>query len=115
MDDVRIYNRALNGKEVDELFNIQGSIITNTKSISSLSTVTIFPSPSNGKFNIGSKTENETFTEIEIYDNKGLSVYKEYNNLGIHTQLDLSHLFHGLYFIKLKTNNNIYNEKIIIQ
>jgi len=70
----------------------------------------IYPNPSNGLFNI--TTVNSL--SIEVYDALGQLVKIENINSGT-TTIDLSDKEKGLYFIKLKHNNNIQNVKIILQ
>lgn len=70
----------------------------------------IYPNPSNGLFNITAVNS----LSIEVYDALGQLVKIENINSGT-TTIDLSDKEKGLYFIKLKHNNNIQNVKIILQ
>ena len=69
--------------------------------------ITIYPNPSNGIFTI---TNNELqITNIEIVDITGKTIqYSVINN-----QYSINKK--GIYFIKMKTENSTYTEKIIIQ
>jgi len=79
--------------------------------IISSSDLYIHPNPTNGLFNI--VTENND-SRIEIYSVNGRLVYSKKSN-SFQTQIDLSSLVKGIYFIKVYSKNSVVNSKIILQ
>ena len=76
--------------------------------------ISIYPNPSNGKFNIN--TTNKNTLDASIYTIQGSLIYHNTINKPT-TTVDLSQLSKGVYFIKLtdpKTNNS-HTSKLIIQ
>ena len=105
-----IYATKTEDFTVDEEENI--TIILDVLDINETSNnINIYPNPSNGLFNI--KLENTNST-INIYNINGqLIVTQETNNSN--TTIDLSSQAKGVYFIKITSEGNIFNDKIIIK
>lgn len=76
-----------------------------------ISSFTIFPNPANSIIQIQSKNQ---FTEISIVNVLGETVYSEVLNT-TNKSVDISTFNTGIYFIKLKSRNNISTHKIIKQ
>jgi len=94
-------------------------ITTGIKNLtSSVSSVTAFPNPTNGKLNI---QWNENATEkgsVTVTDITGRVVYTSSINMNLGTgssQLDLSGLINGVYLISIKSGTISYNNKIELQ
>ncbi len=68
----------------------------------------VYPNPSDGKIML-----NKT-GEIEIVNLIGQTVYKTKLN-DLNTQIDLSHLAKGIYFIRFTENENVKSEKLILK
>ena len=78
------------------------------------SSINIFPNPTNGNITIISEYGIKT---IELYNTIGNELYLV-NNKGnkiTETKLDLSTFAKGVYFIKININNQIINQRIILQ
>lgn len=78
--------------------------------------VTIFPSPSYGKFTIEIDGEQVPMGEFEIYNVLGEKVYQSvilssHNNLAV----DISGQPNGIYLLKIYAGNKKFIEKIIVQ
>jgi hypothetical protein len=73
--------------------------------------ISIFPNPTSKNINI--ELENETF-KVELLNQIGQVVYtsKEASNK---TNIDLSNFSKGLYFLKISTENKVYNKKIVLK
>ncbi|HXD93896.1 MAG TPA: T9SS type A sorting domain-containing protein, partial [Bacteroidia bacterium] len=79
--------------------------------ISNIGKVNIYPNPTNGNFIIETNTtEKQT---IEIFDVAGKMVLNQ--SINGKTNIEASNLDNGMYFIQVKTNDNIYTQKIIVQ
>lgn len=77
----------------------------------------IFPNPDNGIFNLEFSPVNNEAVSIEIYDNMGKLVFvKKYNTTSSNftTQINLSKLSKGSYFLKATLKEEIINKLIII-
>lgn len=73
-----------------------------------INNINIYPNPTSGIFTI----EADNINKIEITDINGQSIYINQNN---YKNIDLKHYPKGVYFIKIITNNKIFNKKIILQ
>ena len=73
----------------------------------------IFPNPSNGNFEIlfTGKQGDKNLYEVYIYDMLGKLLYQEKTSQG---SLALSELGKGTYIVKVKSGNEMYHKKIII-
>jgi hypothetical protein len=75
---------------------------------SNLSTISIYPNPSNGELNI----TTDTNLQVIIYDLLGKEVYSsEVNNS---ETLDISNLNNGVYMVKLSNGNSSTTKKLIV-
>ena len=75
--------------------------------------IQIYPNPSSGNITIiGNKIKT-----ISIYNTLGNQLYKvEKNNFNINSSnIDLSNLARGIYFIQIEQNNRILNSQIILE
>ena len=78
------------------------------------SSVNIFPNPTNGNITVISEYNIES---IKLYNTIGNELYLVNNkeNKITETKLDLSTFAKGVYFIKININNQIINQRIILQ
>ncbi|MDC0249416.1 T9SS type A sorting domain-containing protein [Flavobacteriales bacterium] len=87
----------------------------NTSSLENYSlTTNIFPNPTNGKIIINSEYYIKSVSIYNSIGNQLLSVNNKGNKIP-ETQLDLSTFAKGIYFIKININNQIVNQKILLQ
>ena len=95
--------------------NIDDFVISGTLSSENfeLNNVFVYPNPSKGIFNIS--LGNLQPTEIEVYDLMGKKVYakKEITISNFETKIDLSNVTQGIYFVKIKDNNQSTVKRII--
>jgi len=76
--------------------------------------IKIYPNPSDGNFNIIFDDIIMHDAVIEIFDIQGKSLYK--NSININTKsIDISNFSKGIYFLKVRTNNEVKVEKIILE
>lgn len=82
---------------------------------SSHETITLFPNPSNGRFQLAINNKKLSKGELEIYNVFGENVFQsaisEFNNATI----DLSSVSAGIYVVKFYSGEKLYMNKIIIQ
>ncbi len=107
-DDVRV---TIPGS--DYMFNIYGSpidanVTTSTKELVQSQDIDVFPNPFHDIVTINS---DEPLMSVAIYDVNGRLV--EYHNSSDSSELDLSHLELGVYFLKAFSKSSIYTKKII--
>jgi len=90
-------------------------IIINSSTTIQSNDIKIFPNPTTGILNISSK---DIINELSIVNNIGEKVLNNYlssyKNIS-KNKLDISKLPRGMYFIRLKVNNQIINHKILLQ
>jgi hypothetical protein len=70
----------------------------------------VFPNPTNGVFTIAT-TENAT---VEVFNTIGELVVYQQMNSGT-TQMDLSGMENGIYFVRVSTASGSYLEKVVLQ
>ncbi|MFN5706387.1 MAG: T9SS type A sorting domain-containing protein, partial [bacterium] len=76
-----------------------------------ISAVNIYPNPANEIVNIES---NEKIISIEIYDVQGKLVFNSYVN-DFNFTLNVQEFISNIYLVKIKTDLNIYQEKLLIK
>ncbi len=76
-----------------------------------ISAVNIYPNPANEFVNIES---NEKIISIEIYDVQGKLIYNSYVN-DFNFTLNVQEFISNIYLVKIKTDLNIYQEKLLIK
>ena len=80
--------------------------------------LSISPNPANDKINVSYKLQTNTDVSLKIFSANGQMVYSndnEYKVAGTYSiGLNASLLSRGVYFISLKTNNQVVTQKLII-
>ena len=80
------------------------------ESISTKKEITIYPNPTNGLFYIEANTSDKI--NLDLYDVSGKLLFsKDLNNK---SNLDVTNLANGIYYITIKTNSQAVNKKLII-
>lgn len=74
--------------------------------------INIYPNPSKGIFTLQSGADN--IKSFDIFNMAGKIILSK-NTKSDKTTIDLSNQAHGLYFIKMYSENNVYNAKLIIK
>lgn len=114
IDDVCIYNRALNSAEVAALYSGTNACFSvGLKELTDIQNMQIFPSISeNGLFTLSSSELNDN-SLVEIYSMDGKRV-KTYSEMQEHAlQIDIKEMNSGIYYLKLINANGVYTKKII--
>ncbi len=109
LDDIRIFNCALDKTEIDSLYHEGGW--AGVKDIFLNNEINIYPNPANDNIII----ENSTFAK-----NQTISVYNIQGNMLLQqaiwqtkTEIDISTLAKGIYFVNLKTKEEGITKKFI--
>jgi len=110
IDDFRIFNEALSETQIAILYSDTTACVEIPTSINTTqkNKIQIYPNPSNnGLFKINT---NIPIYEIKVMDLMGKKVF-ESNNL---VEINLNFLEKGIYFLTLKTKEDIITQKLII-
>ena len=102
-----VTNNVYNGfKQCAISTAIENNIIENKELV-------IFPNPSKGNFEIlfTGEQENKNLYEVYVHDMLGKLIYQEKKSQG---SLALGELGKGTFIVKVKSDNEIYHKKIII-
>jgi hypothetical protein len=93
-----------------------GGITAITETAKPARNLTIYPNPSNGVAFIKLNEQNNTPIEIEVMDVSGRIIYRKTENFSSQiTELDLRHLEHGIYFVKISQGQrNIPVGKVVL-
>ena len=76
----------------------------------------VFPNPGNGIFTLNLRTnkENNSLMQVNVYDITGSCLFKGTVNENL-TNLDLSFLSKGIYYLHTSTKDDSFNQKLIIK
>lgn len=101
------------------LFIEQGGCITFTGDIEEQKTfkneILVTPNPSNGIINITTNdNDNSNISNIKVYNVIGDIVFESEDSKTIQSQIDLSILTNGIYFIKTIISEKTFSNKIVI-
>ena len=107
IDDIKIYNRALTASEVLQLANPVTTSVDNQ--ISKSVGLQIYPNPATSLVSVS--YNNQSVDQIEVLDAICVSVLKVSNV----SEVNVSSLPKGTYFIKAKIGNKIVVEKLIVR
>lgn len=91
-------------------FVIEGQVLNQEEN--SISTIKIYPNPSDRFIHI--KSDIESMEDISIIDITGKLVYNKKSIHLLNYSVDLKNLDNGIYSISIKTNNNVITKKIIL-
>ncbi len=93
-----------------------GGITAITETAKPANNLTIFPNPSNGVVFIKLNEQNNTPVEIEMMDVAGRIIYRITENSSSQiVELDLRHLEHGIYFVKISQGQrNVSVGKVVL-
>lgn len=116
IDDIFVYNRALDSAEVDTLYNFQPVGIND---INNAFTTKIGPNPSNtGVFNVylstNNSTNNSTNVAVEVYNVLGENLLNE-TTRGNNFSVNISNHPKGVYFVKINIDGVVDTQKIVYQ
>lgn len=80
--------------------------------------ITSFPNPAQNQLHIGVQSDNEDIISIQIFDLSGRLIETIADNYPVqkgenYFEKDISHFANGFYLLKSKTNNGIYQNKLI--
>jgi len=82
------------------------------------STFEVFPNPNNGAFVVGITTEKVSDkVELQLFNAIGILVYRKElkpTSVSYNETVNLGNLPTGIYFIHLFDDENLFNEKVII-
>lgn len=96
--------------EVIVIENLEESISTSTADVILSEDISIFPNPVNQKLILS--IPKGSLGKMEILDPMGKTVLRKYSELN-KTQIDVSDLAKGIYYIKIENNENILNKSFI--
>ncbi len=105
--DVYLIKTDVNGN-VSGIFN---------NSFSKKDVINIYPNPNNGVFNLAINVPDKCNLIIELMNVYGQVVYKNYvkSIFKFNDEIDVSELSKGVYYLRLRTENEIGVKKLIIQ
>ena len=98
-----------NGMKVGNITNVG----VNWHSLSDKKNIEIEPNPSNGIFKLIITNNHEKTFKIDVYNIAGTNVYSS-DTYSANTNIDLSNIQSGLYFVNISVDNNLYRKKIVI-
>lgn len=101
--DLRIHN-YMGADEPDEAVGIAN--------INSTNALRVYPNPAKQKFTIHS--ENALINSVEVFDTQGSLIYAAEANAQLIFTVETNSWSNGIYFIKVKSNEENLNERIVI-
>lgn len=81
------------------------------------STISVYPNPTNGLFNVSASLVNASSTSMEIIDITGKVISKTDLGTGtsIETLIDVSNIAKGIYTLRFETNMGTVSQRLIVQ
>ncbi|MCF6366823.1 MAG: T9SS type A sorting domain-containing protein [Bacteroidales bacterium] len=113
LKETSVYTFTHSGGATFDRFELHFSQPTNIADISA-DNISIYPNPAKNFINIIVSNEFSAF-DIEITDVLGKKVCEKPNIKNTFKQIDISGFKSGTYFIKVKTKNKYYTEKLIVK
>ena len=101
-----------NGTTRNQIARIYGGFAIASSDLKS-DLIQIYPNPNNGSFNISGDFSNANNIDISIFDYTGRMVFL--NSLKSSSEPINTNLAQGIYLVRLKSNQNIYTSKLIIE
>ncbi|RLD38678.1 MAG: hypothetical protein DRI74_03095 [Bacteroidetes bacterium] len=80
----------------------------------SASSISVYPNPSNGKFYVQMGDAFKVNTKIEVFNVVGMKVFETLSN-NFKTEIDLSTMKQGVYYVRVDDGENIITQKIMKQ
>ncbi|MCD6180406.1 MAG: T9SS type A sorting domain-containing protein, partial [Bacteroidales bacterium] len=80
----------------------------------SASSISVYPNPSNGKFYVQMGDAFKVNTKIEVFNIVGMKVFETLSN-NFKTEIDLSTMKQGVYYVRVDDGENIITQKIMKQ
>lgn len=86
--------------------------LSTSKNLKPTNSIVVYPNPANNELNVRRNSELNGDIDIDIYDIQGKTVLKQIlkNN---ETKINIESLLHGIYFVKINSNQYSITEKII--
>ncbi|MEI6695846.1 MAG: LamG-like jellyroll fold domain-containing protein [Bacteroidota bacterium] len=107
LDDLRIYNYALNNGQITGLY----SSVAENSDIGK--TMQIFPNPASDHITINTgQIQNQQNTTVSIYDIQGQLLLQQ-TIVQLQTELNISHLANGVYLVKVNNDKNTLVSKFV--
>lgn len=117
IDDVCIYNRALNSNEVSALYNGTGTCFAvGIEELSNISSGIFYPTVSeNGIYYYSGELNKLISAEICTIDGKSIMSFSKSDISENQGKLNLNNFSNGIYFVKLIKTEGTFTQKIIIE
>lgn len=74
----------------------------------------IYPNPSNGKFYLQLGSDYTSNTKVEVFNAVGMKVLETYANQ-LKTEIDLTNMQQGIYYVRVDDGQNVRTQKIMKQ
>jgi len=84
---------------------------TGKVNIEEVSSIEVYPNPAQHSFLINLPCDNQY--DVELIDSKG-QVMRSFNNISSIIKIDCSNISSGIYLLKVKSNDKIYEQKVVI-
>jgi hypothetical protein len=75
----------------------------------------LYPNPSSGKFYFETKNTGSNPIELQVMDLTGRIVYQRQPTISEKFEIDLSGQPKGMYFVRVKSGEGLFTEKIVVQ
>ncbi len=114
IDELRIYNRPLTGKEVKKLYESGKAVASGNLPARKNKPLTIYPNPSSGEISWQSKQSKKSWQRLSITNLHGKRVLTK-SRVPERGHLNLEQLPPGIYFLELHGKQDQLTQKFILQ
>ena len=109
IDDIKIYNRALTGCDVDSIFNLPNTNTTGVEQVQQEIGISVYPNPSSDKVTL---SISDLPARVSIFNSLGQEIVS-FNAVSKTNELDLNGYMAGFYFVRVTTAKGTAERKII--
>ena len=104
-------------QSVDYYFNLSWEDATGVNDVDLLNSVSVYPNPSNGLFNLKVNNPETTDLIIELMDVQGQIIYKNEVKavMNYNEEIDASTFAKGIYYLRVNNGTDIKVQKVVIQ
>ncbi len=116
IDQVEVFNTALSGTEIEDMYNNIKDIVitTSVKDVSESSIIRVYPNPNRGTFTIDANTSLNQYTKFEVVNLTGQVIYKGVLNTLRKQVIVLPKPVPGIYTVKVYSQTEKQESRMII-
>jgi len=114
--NVLSFNTTFSDPQVDDVFQNQGFVGTNT--VDELNSISVFPNPVSSELNVSVDLNESATVNVDVTNVTGQTVLSkgaiEMNSGSSNLTFDVSSFTNGIYFVNMKTAEGVVSQKFVV-